>query len=97
MLPFFKKKCCPLIIFKIKFFKIFFEECHQSDIQSARHFIRPDLGPNYLQKYQQTTEVATSKRRVKDDAKLCSYKGKVIKLRTSGKFGHIFANSGNPD
>ena len=43
------------------------------------------------------TEVATSKRRVKDDAKLGSYKGKVMKLRTSGKFGHTFANSKNPD
>ena len=24
-------------------------------------------------------------------------KGKVMKLRTPGKFGHTFANSGNPD
>ena len=29
--------------------------------------------------------------------KKAAYKGKVMKLRTPGKFGHTFANSGSPD
>ena len=36
------------------------------DPDHARHFVGHDLGPNYLQSYQQTTKVATSRENVKD-------------------------------
>ena len=51
-----------LIFFKIICFEKFFQENNQSvsnrlDSVQARHFIGPDLGPNCLQKNQQTTLV----------------------------------------
>ena len=50
------------------FFKKFFQERNQSVKQfgsrSGRHNVGPDLGPNCLQVYQQTTKIVTNKERV---------------------------------
>ena len=35
------------------------------DPDQARHFVMPDLGPNCLQRFQQTTKVAASGQRVR--------------------------------
>ena len=45
--------CCLLNFFKINFFEKFFQEYHLSDRldpDQARHIVRPDLGPNCLQR-----------------------------------------------
>ena len=43
--------CFSLMFFKINFFKTFYQEYHQSVKQlESRHFVGPDLGPNYLQR-----------------------------------------------
>ena len=64
------------IFFLIKFFKKNLSgipsDCRTVWIQirpdktdQARHFVGPDLGPNCLQSYQQTTKVTTSGERVR--------------------------------
>ena len=46
--------CRLLIFFKINFFKTFFQKYHQIvkhlDPEQAGHVVRPDLGPNCLQR-----------------------------------------------
>ena len=48
------------IFFKINFSKKIFRECHQSvnglDPDQARHFVRPDLGLNCLQRWSEDTK-----------------------------------------
>ena len=60
LLPFSKNNF--LIIF---FMNMTIRVSNGLDPDQDRQNVGPDLGPNYLQRYQQTTKVAISKERVK--------------------------------